>query len=65
MPKTYCPECDAVISVEHPRDGAMIDCHVCGERLEIISVDPFEVDFPLDDDDWEEEEEEEEEDPDV
>jgi hypothetical protein len=30
-------------------------------RLEIISVDPFEVDFPLDDDeredDWEEEEE--------
>ena len=39
----------------------MIDCPVCGERLEIISVDPFEVDFPLDDDDWEDDREEEEE----
>ena len=65
MPKTYCPECDAVISVENPRDGAMINCPLCGERLEIIGVEPFEVDFPLDDD-WDVEGEEEEEDePDV
>jgi hypothetical protein len=26
-------------------------------RREIISVDPFEVDIPLDDNDWEEEDE--------
>jgi hypothetical protein len=35
--------------VEKPRDGAIITCSVCGEELEIISTDPFEVDFPLDD----------------
>lgn len=60
MSKTYCPECDAVIQVEQPREGALIDCPLCGERLEIISADPLEVDFPLDDDDWEEDWEDEE-----
>jgi lysine biosynthesis protein LysW len=55
MPSTYCPECDAIINIEEPREGAMIKCPVCEEELEIISVDPFDVDFPLDDDwddDW-------------
>jgi alpha-aminoadipate carrier protein LysW len=59
MPKTYCPACDGVIIVENPRDGATIKCPECGEELEIISTDPFEVDFPLDveeswDEEWEE-----------
>jgi alpha-aminoadipate carrier protein LysW len=61
MPETYCPSCDAVVSVDRPREGAMIKCHECGAELEIISTDPFEVDFPLDygedwddEDDWEE-----------
>jgi lysine biosynthesis protein LysW len=58
MPKTYCPGCDAVVSVQDPREGAMINCHECGAALEIISVDPFEVDFPLDyDEDWDDDEE--------
>jgi lysine biosynthesis protein LysW len=58
MPKTYCPECDAVISVDNPRVGAMIVCRECGKELEIIDTDPFEVDFPFDDDwddDWDDE----------
>ena len=60
MPKTYCPNCDAVISVKNPREGATVTCHECDMKLEVISVDPFEVDFPLDyeedwdDDAWEE-----------
>ena len=58
MPKTYCPSCDAVISVENPREGAMTTCRDCGMELEIISTDPFEVDFPLDyDEDWNDEDE--------
>jgi alpha-aminoadipate carrier protein LysW len=56
MAKTYCPECDAVISVNDPREGANIKCPECGVELEIIATDPFEVDYPLDDD-WDEEEE--------
>ena len=60
MPRTYCPSCDVVIGVEKPRVGAMITCRECGAELEIISVDPFEVDFPLDyDDDWDRDDEEE------
>ena len=58
MPKTYCPSCDAVISAENPREGAMITCRECGTELEIISTNPFEVDFPLDyDEDWDDEDE--------
>jgi len=37
----------------------MITCRECGTELEIISTDPFEVDFPLDydydEEDWDEE----------
>ena len=72
MAKTYCPNCDAVVIKDNPREGAMVTCRECGTELEVISISPFEVDFPLDydeapDDDWgwdddEEEDEEEEED---
>jgi len=54
MPRTYCPECDAVINVDQPREGAVLECPQCNEELEIISTDPFDVDYPLDDEDhWE------------
>jgi alpha-aminoadipate carrier protein LysW len=59
MAKTYCPDCDAVISVDNPREGATIHCRECGVELEIIGTDPLEVDYPLDTD-WEDEWEEEE-----
>jgi lysine biosynthesis protein LysW len=59
MAKAYCPNCDSVISVENPRMGAMITCGDCGQELETISVNPFEVDFPLEDD-WDYEEEDDE-----
>jgi len=63
MPKTYCPSCDAVVSVDKPHMGAIISCRECGTELEVISVNPFELDFPFDEDwedelEWEEEEEE-------
>ena len=57
MAKTYCPSCDAIISLDDPQTGTMITCRECDEQLEIISTDPFEVDFPLDyEDDWDDEE---------
>ncbi|MDY7079136.1 MAG: lysine biosynthesis protein LysW [Chloroflexota bacterium] len=59
MAKTYCPECSVTISMDNPREGAMIVCPECRTELEIISNEPFEVDYPLDDE-WEEEWEEEE-----
>ncbi len=47
-PETLCPECDAVISIRNPRDGAQLRCPECNVELEVISTDPFEVDLPYD-----------------
>jgi alpha-aminoadipate carrier protein LysW len=60
MSKAYCPSCDAVVIKDNPRVGAMVTCRECGTELEIISINPFEVDFPLDyDEDYEEEDQDE------
>jgi lysine biosynthesis protein LysW len=64
MPETYCPSCDATISIENPENGAMVVCRECHQELEIISTRPFEVDFPLDydedyDEDWDEDSDDE------
>jgi lysine biosynthesis protein LysW len=56
MPKTRCPNCDSVISMNKPREGAVIICPHCGVELEVIRADPFAVDFT---DDWQEDWEEE------
>jgi lysine biosynthesis protein LysW len=57
MAETYCPNCDATITVGDPRLDATIKCRACDTNLEIISTDPFEVDFPLEyDEDWDEDE---------
>ena len=61
MAKTYCITCDAEIVVQYPRMGAKLTCPECGEELEVISTDPFDVDYPYDDDwddDWDDEDEE-------
>jgi lysine biosynthesis protein LysW len=70
MAKAYCPNCDAPIVVDKPHEGATVTCRECGEALEVVSVNPFEIDFPLDDDwddddwddDWEDDWEDEGED---
>jgi alpha-aminoadipate carrier protein LysW len=68
MAKAYCPNCDAGVIKDNPRVGAMITCRECGTELEIISTNPFEVDFPIDyddeewDADWDDDEEYDEDD---
>jgi lysine biosynthesis protein LysW len=53
MSKAYCPSCDGIINVEKPKLGSAIRCRECDTQLEVISVEPFEVDFPLDyEEDW-------------
>ncbi len=54
MAKTFCPNCDAVITVDAPVEGAATICDECAIELEIICVDPFEVDFSVDYDDEDE-----------
>lgn len=56
MSKTRCPNCDSLIRLNEPREGAVIVCPYCGVELEVIRADPFAVDFT---DDWQEDWEEE------
>jgi hypothetical protein len=38
---TFCPECEALIPVNDPREGATIKCHKCDAELEIIATGPW------------------------
>ena len=56
---TFCPECDGRIALSRKlRLGEYLECPECGTSLEVISLNPFELDYVLDDEDWEELEEE-------
>ena len=61
VPTGMCPECEADVYVETDADkGDHLACDECGTELEIVGLDPIELDIVEDDDEGEEEEEEEE-----
>ncbi len=76
MAVAYCPDCEGKISISSEAAvGQRITCPHCDTDLEVISVEPLELDWAYDwswededetasDDEDEEEEEEEEEDDD-
>ncbi|MBD0370254.1 MAG: hypothetical protein ICV60_05425 [Pyrinomonadaceae bacterium] len=55
MPTGNCPECDADVHVDTDADkGDIVSCEECGTDLEIVGLDPVELDIveedELDDD---------------
>lgn len=40
-----CPECGAPIEDEGYEVGEIIECPDCGVELEIVSIDPFELEI--------------------
>ena len=55
MQKVKCPQCKKDVSVSsHPTVGKVIRCDVCGAELEIVWLDPIELDCPIIDDDSDE-----------
>jgi alpha-aminoadipate carrier protein LysW len=56
-----CPECDFEIDIdEYDADkGDTLECDNCGVRLEVVSLNPIELDVVVDDDEDEEEDEDE------
>ncbi len=59
MNRVYCPDCDGGIMLSSQVEiGLTLICPHCEAELEVISIDPPEVDWAYD---WEWEEEEEEE----
>jgi alpha-aminoadipate carrier protein LysW len=56
VPTGTCPECDADVHVDLDVDkGETVDCEECGVQLEVVGLDPVELDLveeeSLDDDD--------------
>jgi alpha-aminoadipate/glutamate carrier protein LysW len=60
VPTGTCPECDADVHVDTDADkGDMVSCEECGTDLEIVGLDPVELDI-VEEDDFDEDEEEDE-----
>lgn len=59
MPLAVCPECDAEIHVDEEVDkGDVLECEECEVLLEVVGLDPVELDLaPDDEDDYDEEDE--------
>ena len=61
MPTGTCPECEADVYVETDADkGDTLSCEECGTGLEIVGLDPIELDI-VDEDDLDDMDEEEDE----
>jgi len=46
----YCPECNSKISVKTPKIGQIFICRACDTRLEVIDINPLELDWAFEDD---------------
>lgn len=59
MVTATCVECDEEIEInDRPRRGLRVICPNCGAQLEVISVNPVELDIPFDDDEeWDDDDE--------
>ena len=60
VPTGTCPECDADVHVDTDTDkGETVSCEECGTDLEVVGLDPVELDLVeednLDDDEDEDE----------
>ena len=45
MPTGTCPECEADVHVDVDADkGETVDCDECGMKLEVVGLDPVELD---------------------
>lgn len=54
MPLAVCPECEVEIHVDDDVDkGDQITCEECDALLEVVGLDPIELDLaPEDDEDY-------------
>jgi alpha-aminoadipate/glutamate carrier protein LysW len=63
VPVGTCPECEAEVHVDPDADkGDSVACDECGSELEIVGLDPVELDIveeDLDDDYGDEDDEDE------
>jgi alpha-aminoadipate carrier protein LysW len=52
MPRGTCPDCEADVQVDDDVDkGDVLECADCGASLEVVGLDPIELDIAEDDED--------------
>jgi len=57
MQSAECPQCGVEVSVgSQPKLGKLVACKECGAELEVVWLDPLELDWPIDEDEYDEEE---------
>ena len=45
MPTSYCPECSEEVYVDSDAEqGDVVSCDECGTELEVVGLDPLELD---------------------
>ena len=61
MPTGICPECEADVHVDTDADkGDVVSCEECGTDLEVVGLDPVELDM-VEEEDLDKDEDDEEE----
>ena len=46
-----CPYCDGMVSfTETPKLGDKVTCPYCGEKLEVVNLDPLKLEYEYADD---------------
>ena len=59
VPIASCPQCEADIHVDEDVDkGELLTCSECDTELEVVGLDPMELDFALEEEDEDEDEDE-------
>ena len=59
MPIGTCPECEADVHVDTDADkGETVQCEDCGVQLEVVGLDPVELDIVEEDLDEDEDDDE-------
>jgi alpha-aminoadipate carrier protein LysW len=59
VPTGTCPDCDADVHVDTDADkGDVVSCEECGTDLEVVGLDPVELDIVEEDYDEDEDEDE-------
>lgn len=54
MQNAECPQCGNNVPVgPQPKLGKLVECKECGAELEIVWLDPLELDWPLEEEDYE------------
>ena len=57
MPRGTCPECKEDVQVDEDTDkGDIVECENCDTTLEVVGLDPIELDVAVEDEeeDWSE-----------